>query len=177
MSRPTIRPTGGRSGACDTTTGSRTCRGLYLPTVSSFVTTGFQQPSLLAIRPEGKGDITRTHVVWRLDRGVPLTSSPIVAGDHLYMVSDTGVLSCLEAVTGKLAWQQRLPGNYSASPVMAGGLIYFSSEEGVTTVIRPGATFDRIAVNALDAPILASMAVADRALFVRTATHVYRIAQ
>jgi outer membrane protein assembly factor BamB len=142
-----------------------------------FITTGFQQPSLLAIRPEGKGDITRTHVVWRLDRGVPLTSSPIVAGDHLYMASDTGVLSCVEAVTGKLVWQQRLPGNYSASPVMAGGLIYFSSEEGVTTVIRPGAAFERVAANVLDAPILASMAVADGSLFVRTATHVYRIVQ
>ncbi len=140
-----------------------------------FVTTGFQQPSLLAIRPDGKGDTTRTHLVWRLDRGVPLTSSPIVAGEHLYMVSDTGVLSCVEAVTGKLAWQQRVPGNYSASPVMAGGLIYFSSEEGVTTVIRPGATFERVAVNVLDAPILASPAVADGSLFVRTATHLYRI--
>ena len=100
---------------------------------------------------------------------------PIVAGDHLYMVSDTGVLSCLEAVSGKLLWQQRLPGNYSASPVMAGGLMYFSSEEGVTTVIQPGATFERVAENVLDAPILASMAVADGSLFVRTATHLYRI--
>jgi outer membrane protein assembly factor BamB len=142
-----------------------------------FVATGFQQPSLFAIRPDGKGDVTRTHLAWRLDRGVPFTSSPIVAGDHLFMVSDTGVLSSVEARTGGLVWQQRLPGNYSASPVMAGGLIYFSSEEGVTTVIRPGPVFERVAVNQLDGPILASMAVADRSLFVRTAAHVYRLTQ
>ena len=142
-----------------------------------FVATGFQQPSLFAIRPDGKGDVTKTHLAWRLDRGVPLTSSPIVAGDRLFMVSDAGVLSCVEARTGKLVWQQRLPGNYSASPVMADGLVYFSSEEGATTVIRPGPVFEPVAVNQLDGPILASMAVADRSLFVRTATHMYRLAR
>jgi outer membrane protein assembly factor BamB len=141
-----------------------------------FITTGFQQPSLLAVRPDGKGDVTRTHIAWRLDRGVPLTSSPIVAGDSLYMVSDTGVLSAVDLATGAVRWQGRLAGNYSASPIVADGLIFFSSEEGVTTVIRPGAAFERVAVSQLDAPILASLAVADRSLFVRTATHLYRIA-
>ncbi len=140
------------------------------------ITTGFQQPSLLAVRPDGKGDVTRTHVAWRLDRGVPLTSSPVVAGDALYMVSDTGVLSAVDLATGGVRWQGRLGGNYSASPILADGLIFISSEEGVTTVVRPGGSFDRIAVNQLDAPILASLAVANRSFFVRTATHLYRIA-
>ena len=128
------------------------------------------------MRPDGKGDVTRTHVAWRLDRGVPLTSSPVVAGDSLYMVSDGGVLSAVDLATGAVRWQGRLGGNYSASPILADGLIYIASEEGVTTVIRPGASFDRVAVNQLDAPILASLAVANRSLFVRTATHLYRIA-
>jgi outer membrane protein assembly factor BamB len=141
-----------------------------------FVTTGFQQPSLLAIKPDGRGDVTRTHVVWRLTRGVPHTSSPIVAGDHLYMVTDAGIASCVAARTGGVVWQQRIGGGYAASPVLAGGLIYFSSEDGVTTVVRPGAAYDQVAINRLEAPILASIAVADRSLFLRTAAHLYRIA-
>ena len=139
------------------------------------ITTGFQQPSLLAVRPDGKGDVTRTHIAWRLSRGVPFTPSPIAVGDALYMVSDAGILSAVDLQTGSVRWQERLGGNFSASPIQAGGLIFFSSEEGVTTVIRPGARFDRVAVNQLDAPILASIAVSDRSLFVRTATHLYRL--
>jgi outer membrane protein assembly factor BamB len=141
-----------------------------------YITTGFQQPSLLAVRPDGKGDVTRTHIAWRLARGVPHTSSPIVAGDHLFMVSDGGIATCVDARTGAVMWQQRIGGGYSASPVLAGGLIYFSSEDGATTVIRPGAVYDPVAVNRLDAPILASIAVSERSLFVRTATHLYRVA-
>ena len=141
------------------------------------ITTGFQQPSLLAVRPDGKGDVTRTHIAWRLSRGVPFTPSPIALGDALYMVSDAGILSAVDLQTGSVRWQERLGGNFSASPIQAGGLIYLSSEEGVTTVIRPGARFDRVAVNQLDAPILASIAVSDRSLFVRTATHLYRLAR
>ena len=139
------------------------------------ITTGFQQPSLLAVRPDGKGDVTRTHVAWRLDRGVPFTPSPIAVGDALYMVNDAGILSAVDLQTGHVRWQERLGGNFSASPILAGGLIFLSSEDGVTTAIRPGARFDRVSVSQLDAPILASMAVSDRSLFVRTATHLYRL--
>jgi outer membrane protein assembly factor BamB len=139
------------------------------------ITTGFQQPSLLAVRPDGKGDVTRTHIAWRLTRGVPFTPSPIAVGDALYMVSDAGILSAVDLQTGSVRWQERLGGNFAASPILADGRIYLSSEEGVTTVIRPGARFDRVAMNQLDAPILASMAVSDRSLFVRTATHLYRL--
>jgi outer membrane protein assembly factor BamB len=140
-----------------------------------FITTGFQQPALLAIRPDGKGDVTRTHVAWRLTRGVPHTSSPIVAGDHLFMVSDAGIASCVDARTGTVVWQERIGGGYSASPLLAGGLLYLSSEDGVTTVLRPDVVYRPVAINQLAAPILASAAVADRSLFIRTATHLYRI--
>jgi outer membrane protein assembly factor BamB len=140
-----------------------------------FIATGFQQPSLIAVRPDGSGDVTRSHVAWTLRRGAPLTPSPILVGDLLYLVNDTGIATSVDAKTGTIQWQQRLGGNYSASPVYADGRIYFPSEEGITTVIEPGTTFKRLAVNQLDGAILASMAVADRSFFIRTDSHLYRI--
>jgi len=106
-----------------------------------YIATGFQQPSLLAVRPDGAGDVTKTHLAWKLGRGAPLTPSPIVVGDELYVVTDGGIASCLDARTGAPIWQQRLGGTYSASPVFAGGSIYFSAEQGVTTVIAAGKEF------------------------------------
>ena len=88
-----------------------------------FIATGFQEPALVAVRADGRGDVTRTHVAWTLTRGAPYTPSPILVGDELYYVSDTGVLSCVDAKTGQMIWQQRIGGNYSASPVFADGRI------------------------------------------------------
>jgi outer membrane protein assembly factor BamB len=110
-----------------------------------------------------------------LSRGVPHTPSPIVAGDQLYIISDIGIISCVNAQTGAVVWQHRLAGNYTASPVMADGLIFFPSEEGVITVIRPGASFQQVAQNRLQGPMLASMAAAGRSWFIRTASYLYRI--
>lgn len=140
-----------------------------------YIATGFQQPSLLAVRPDGTGDVTKTHVAWKLSRGAPLTPSPIVVGDELYVVTDGGIATCLDARTGAPVWQQRLGGTYSASPVFAGGSIYFPAEQGVTTVIAPGREFRRLATNRLDGGLLASMAVADGSFFLRTDSHLYRI--
>jgi len=140
-----------------------------------FIATGFQQPSLIAVRPDGSGDVTRSHVAWTLRRGAPLTPSPIVVGDQLFVVNDAGIATAVDAKTGTIQWQQRLGGNYSASPIYADGRIYFPSEEGVTTVIEPGTAFKQLAVNSLDGAILASMAVAEKAFFVRTHSHLYRI--
>jgi outer membrane protein assembly factor BamB len=140
-----------------------------------FISTGFNQPSLLAIRPDGRGDVTKTHVAWKLSRGAPLTPSPLVAGDELYVVSDNGIASCLDARTGTLHWQQRLGNSFSASPVLADGRIYFLDEDGRTTVIKPGPVFTPLAANVLDGPTLASMAVAAHSFFIRTGTHLYRI--
>jgi outer membrane protein assembly factor BamB len=140
-----------------------------------YIATGFNAPTLMAVRPDGRGDVTRTHVAWTVSRGAPLTPSPLFVDDLLYYVSDTGILSLAEANTGSVLWQQRLGGNYSASPVMADGRIYFQSEEGVTTVIAPGREFRRLAVNRLDGAMLASMAVSDGSLFIRTDSRLYRI--
>jgi outer membrane protein assembly factor BamB len=140
-----------------------------------FITTGFQQPSILAIRPDGQGDVTKTHVAWTLSRGAPLTPSPLLVGDELYVVTDAGIASSLDARTGAVHWQHRLGGNVSASPVSADGRIYFLDEEGRTTVITPGQTYQQVSTNTLDEPALASMAVASQSFFIRTATNLYRI--
>ena len=140
-----------------------------------YVATGFQVPSLLAVRADGRGDVTASHTIWRLRRGVPLTSSPLLVGNELYIVSDLGIATCLDARTGELRWRERLGGNFSASPVFADGRIYFQSEEGVTTVVAPGTEYRELATNQLDGAILASMAVANGSLFIRTHDHLYRI--
>jgi outer membrane protein assembly factor BamB len=141
-----------------------------------YIATGFQQPTLLAVRPNGTGDVTKTHIAWTLRRGAPLTPSPVAVGDELYIVSDAGIASCLDATTGQIHWQQRLGGEFSASPVFADGRIYFLSEEGVATVVAPGKSFKQLATNRLDGAALASPAVSGGSLFIRTQTHLYRIA-
>jgi outer membrane protein assembly factor BamB len=140
-----------------------------------FIATGFQQPTLIAVRPDGEGDVTRTHVAWTLRRGAPFTPSPILVGDELFVVNDTGILTCIDARTGTVHYQQRLGGNYSASPIWADGRIYFLSEEGVATVISPGKVFSKLAVNLLDGATLASIAVSGGSLFIRSHSHLYRI--
>jgi outer membrane protein assembly factor BamB len=140
-----------------------------------YIATGFQQPTLIAVRPDGTGDVTATHIAWSMTRGVPFTPSPVLVGEELYVITDLGVLTCVNAKTGKLLWQQRIGGNHSASPVVADGRIYFLSEEGVATVIAPGATFRKLAVSELDGATLASMAVSRGSFFIRSNTHLYRI--
>jgi outer membrane protein assembly factor BamB len=142
-----------------------------------FITTGFQQPELLAIRPDGRGDVTKTHIAWSLKRGAPLTPSPIIVGDELYVVNDGGIASCLDAKTGSVIWQSRLGGTYSASPVFADGRLYFPAEQGVTTVIAPGKEARRLATNKLDGGLLASMAVAGGSFYLRTDAALYRISE
>jgi outer membrane protein assembly factor BamB len=142
-----------------------------------YIATGFQTPSLIAVRPDGRGDVTRSHLAWTITRGAPYTPSPLLVGNDLYYVSDTGVLSLADATSGQILWQQRLGGNFSASPVLADDRIYFQSEEGVTTVIAPGREFRRLAVSRLDGATLASMAVSSGSFFIRSHTHLYRIAE
>jgi outer membrane protein assembly factor BamB len=140
-----------------------------------FICTGFDQPRLLAIRPDGQGDVTAMHVAWTSRAAVPLSPSLLLVGDELYMVADGGLASCVDAKTGRKHWQERLGGNYSASPLFADGKIYFQSEEGVGTVLKAEKKFQLLAKNSLGERTLASYAVADHALFIRTEQHLYRI--
>jgi outer membrane protein assembly factor BamB len=142
-----------------------------------YIATGFQQPSLLAVRADGAGDVTKTHIAWTLTRGAPLTPSPLLVGDELFVVNDGGIASCLDAKTGATNWVQRLGGAFSASPVFADGRIYFLSEEGASIVLAPGREFRKLAESTLDGAILASMAVSEGSIFIRTNSHLYRLAQ
>jgi outer membrane protein assembly factor BamB len=140
-----------------------------------YIATGFQQPTLLAVRADGTGDVTKTHIAWTMTRGAPYTPSPLLVGHELYVVSDLGVVSCLDAMTGAVHWQQRIGGNHSASPIFADGRIYFLSEEGVATVIAPGKEFRKLATSELDGATLASMAVSGGSIFIRSHSHLYRL--
>ena len=142
-----------------------------------FICTGFQQPSMLAVRLDGKGDVTNSKVEWKLDRGVPLTASPLLVGNELYMVTDNGIATCVDAKTGKEYWRARVGGNHSASPIYADGRIYFLSEEGESVVIAPGQKLKHLATNQLDGRTLASMAVSGGSIFIRSETHLYRISK
>jgi outer membrane protein assembly factor BamB len=140
-----------------------------------YICTGFQEPSLLAVRVDGHGDVTRSHIAWSLKRGAPLTPSPLLVGDELYIVNDSGIATCVDARTGQELWRARLGGNHSASPIFADGRIYFLSEEGQSAVIAPGKQFQLLATNQLDGETLASMAVSQGSIFVRSRTHLYRL--
>ncbi len=140
-----------------------------------FYPTGFATGQLLAVKPDGRGDVTETHVAWRATRGVPNKPSIVLAGDLLIMINDGGILSCLDAKSGAEVWKARLEGSFSASPVLAGGRIYFFSEEGKTTVIEAGRAFKVLAENDLGDGFMASPAIDGSALILRTRTHLYRI--
>ena len=143
-----------------------------------FVVSGFEKPKLLAIDPHAtRGDVTETHVKWTHEKGAPLTPSVIGVGDELYFVSDAGVASCLNAQTGKVHWTKRLGGNFSASPVFAAGRVYFQSEEGVTQVVGTGTSFQLLATNDIEERTLASLAVIEKAFFIRSESHLWRIGQ
>jgi outer membrane protein assembly factor BamB len=140
-----------------------------------FISTGFDTPVVFAIKVDGKGDVTDSHVAWKLEKGAPRNASPLLVGDELYLVSDQGIASCVDAKTGKAHWQERIGGNYSASPVLAAGHLYFQSEDGVTTVVKPDKTFTTVGKNTLKGRTLASLAPVEGAIFLRTDKELYRI--
>ena len=136
---------------------------------------GWPTGQVLAVRPGGKGDVTDSHVAWRLTRGVPKKPSLQLDGDLVYMLGDTGIVSAVEARTGEVVWTGRVEGTYSASPLLAGGRLYALNEDGKTTVLQAGRQFKVLAENKLDDGFMSSPAAVAGALIVRTRTHLYRI--
>ncbi|MBI2946170.1 MAG: PQQ-binding-like beta-propeller repeat protein [Verrucomicrobia bacterium] len=139
-----------------------------------FMTGGYPDHHILAIRPDGVGNITQTHVAWRTTRGVAYVPSPISIGDYFLIVSDQGFGSCFEAKTGKLFWQERM-GEHHASLVSANGLVYFLSDDGVTRVVKPGPEYQVIAQNEMGEKCFASPAISQGQIFLRGARHLYCI--
>jgi outer membrane protein assembly factor BamB len=142
-----------------------------------FYPSGFDSSQLMAIRPEGTGDISATNVVWRFTRSVPNKPSILFVDGLIFMVNDVGIASCVEAKTGELVWQSRVGGTFSSSPIYAAGRIYLFDEDGKTTVLEAGREFKILAENRLDNGFMASPAVVGDALIVRTSKDVYRLEQ
>lgn len=141
-----------------------------------FVATGYNQPSLLAIDPTGSGDVTETHLKWQVKTSIPHTPSLIALGGSVTMVSDKGIASCLDSKTGDEVWKLRIGGNFSASPLLAGDKLYLLSEQGKCSIVdlssdRP----EIVTTNDIEERTLASLAVLDHTLLLRSDKALYRI--
>ncbi len=140
-----------------------------------YVCTGYDSPKLLAIKAGGSGDVTDTHLAWQVTRNIGHTPTPVLVDNHLFVVADNGVMSCLDLAKGEQKWQQRMPGNYSASILYADKLLYVLNEKGVCSVVEATDKFKEISKNTLPGRTLASPTPANGRLLVRTDEKLYCI--
>lgn len=136
----------------------------------------YDNPELMAVKLGGSGDVTDSHVVWRINRGAPSTPSPLLVGEELYFVADNGIASCVNALTGERYWMERIGGNFSASPVLANGHILFLNEEGLATWIKPGKTYEAAGTCEVPGRTFATPAFSNGAMYLRTDESLYKIA-
>ena len=139
-----------------------------------FISSSWPKRVLLAIRPDGKGNVTETHVAWSDTKGAPYVPSMIVAGDFLLSVNRGGTAFCYEAATGKVLWQQKL-GRHHASPVLIDGLLFFINDNGRVNVIKPGRQFESVATYELGESCYASPAISDGRVYLRGFKHMFCI--
>jgi outer membrane protein assembly factor BamB len=142
-----------------------------------FATGGFPEKEILAVRADGSGDVTKTHVAWRSKKGVTYVPSPVHHAGRLYVVNDTGTATCFDAATGREVWSERLNGAFTSSPVLVGDRLYVTNETGRTYVLKTGDKFEQVAANDLGEGVLATPAVAGGRLYLRAAGHLYCISQ
>ena len=139
------------------------------------MTCGYPKHFMQAIRPDGHGNVTDTHILWQKDKDCSYVPSPIAFGPYFLIVSDPGIATCFEAKTGKSLWREKLGRHNSASLVSADGLVYFLSDEGVMTVVKPGQELDIVARNELGENTYASPAISNGQFFIRADKHLYCI--
>jgi outer membrane protein assembly factor BamB len=140
-----------------------------------YMTRGYRSGPFMAIRPGGRGDISASHVVWEVPTGAPYISSLVYDEGILYMASDVGAITAIDAATGKRIWQQRVDGIFSASPVAADGKIYFLSETGETIVVKAGRQAEILARNDIGERLIASPAISNGQIFLRSDDRLYAI--
>lgn len=140
-----------------------------------YVCTGYGVPELWAIRVDGRGDVTKTHVTWKVERQIPKNPSPLLIDNLLFAVSDNGIVSCFDARTGETHWQKRIGGNFSASPILASGHVFFFSHEGDVTTVRASAEMSDPVTSHIDGQLMASPAVLDASVVLRSRTKLYCI--
>jgi hypothetical protein len=140
-----------------------------------FMTCGFPKRFMQAIRPDGSGNVTKTHVVWETTKGCSYVPSPVAIGPYFVVVADSGVASCFVAKTGERLWMERLKGGHSASLLKANGLVYFLSDQGIMTVVKPGPEFKVVAENEVGEKTIATPAFSDGYLYVRGIEHLFCI--
>lgn len=140
-----------------------------------FMTAGYPDYHIMGIRPDGQGNVTKTHVLWHGTQARDYVPSPIAHGKYFFQVNDNGIAGCWEAATGKLAWKERLGKHHSASPVAAGGYLYFLDDDGQTFVLKGENKFQVVSRNALDEECYASPALAHGRIFIRALNHLYCI--
>lgn len=138
------------------------------------ISSAWPQRHVLAIKPDGNGDVTNTHVAWRVSNNGYYVPSPVTTGDYLISTMTNGQVNCFEASTGKILWKETLGKQY-ASSVLANGLVYSPNDEGVITVIKPGGTFESIAKNSIGEQLYASPAISNGKIYLRGARHLFCI--
>lgn len=139
-----------------------------------FVSSSWPERHLLAIKPDGKDDVTNTHVVWRSTQGAYYVPSPILSGDYLFTTMTNGNVHCMEAATGNILWKENMGKQYP-SPVLADGLVYMPNDAGVVTVFKPGPVYENVAKNTLGEGLFASPVISNGKIYIRGKKNLYCI--
>lgn len=138
------------------------------------ISTGYMRPEFVAIRPDGKGDVTSTHVAWRASRGAPTMPSAIAKDGMMFSISDSGILTSYDMWSGEEINRSRIGGNFSSSPILAGGLLYLTSREGIVSIVSADSNLKTVTTHDMGEQLMASPAIIGKDLIIRTDKRVVR---